>query len=118
MPGLIPNFFPSIIPGLQQTITIIHRTETGKDAYGKPIFTETTEEISGHFQVAKAEDTITELGIRVSRTADLYVSRDTNLDVDDQVIASDYPDIKWAVMGTPYKSSLQMEAIVREVIPQ
>jgi len=118
MPLLNPDLFGQVIPVLQQTITIIHRVEDSRDEYGQPVFVETTSTVMGHFQVVKAPDTVTELGIRVSRSATIFVPWGTEISVNDHIIAADYPDIRWSVIGTPYKSSLQMECMVQEVIPQ
>lgn len=117
MPGA-SEFFPTVLPQFQETLTLVHRTKTGTDSRGLPIYDETEEEVQGFFQVIKAEDQLKEGGIEVSRVANVFVDRDTSVGLVDYIKSPTYPDILWAVKGTPQLTSLQKEVIVQEVVPQ
>jgi hypothetical protein len=118
MPG-VGDIFPDILTPFKETITLVHREETSQGQYGEPEFTETTEAVSGIFQIVKAPDLLTEPGIKELRQANLFLRLGTTLGLLDQVEVPDsYPGIRWAVMGQPYQSNLQMEVLLQEVAPQ
>ena len=117
MPG-VGDIFPGILKPFKEAILLIHRVESGQNEYGQPNWEEDTEEVEGIFQVVKAPDLLMDQGVNVLRQANLFLELGTTVGLLDQVEAESYPGIRWAVMGTPYQSNLQMEVLLQEVSPQ
>lgn len=116
MPG-VGDHFASILAPFKETLTIIHREETSQNDYEEPVFSETTEEVQGVFQVIKAENPQKDHGIEVSRQANVFLQLGTQVGLNDQITSLKYPGVRWSVMGLPYQSNLQMEVMVQEVSP-
>lgn len=109
--------FDGLPDAFKEDLTIYHRVISGEDDRGQPTYSETSEIVRGFFQVQKMEDMVIEAGVKVSRTANVYLGLSVVVGLIDQVEAASVSGVRWAVVSTPYKSHLQQEVLVQEVVP-
>lgn len=110
----LDNIFQGILNQHKVDIVIKYRTITGKDAYGQPIYTITSEEtVKGFSQLIKSEDEMKEMGLSINRELMYFWIEMSILDVNDIVY---YDGYDWALMHPPIITLMQVELIVRRLI--